>query len=248
MSIINSIVSLGLLVAAGPGVPADRSVTYVDPGERGWFVCDSLDSGVVLLVRRTASNDQVIIRTLRKAAPAAPMLGSYGVGRPDPGAGQVYYELTMSGREIGAIHAFNPGAYDEAAVRTPPVTSVRIGTASHQCRWLANTRMIGIGVRRSFVVREDARGRLIYESFDYAGSPGPILNPDGVQRTTRPSRSVTGGQENHGKDGTIFRFASAGYTYVIVTSANGTATLAVMRGKRLIQRERLIGYTFAPGG
>jgi hypothetical protein len=237
--------AVALLLALSAALTADLSTTYFADGQAGWFICDALDRNAVLFVRRDASGTRATIGRLDKAAPRRPTFTTYELDRADPGAGQIHYALSVAKRKVGNIHAFNPGAFDEAAVRTPPVTSVRLATENYQCRWLANTRMVGIAARRSFVVRESVPGRLVYESFDYATAPSEILNPDGVQRTTRPTQRVSDGRETRGMEGTTFRFENGGFAYIAAVTGN-RATLTVMRGKRLLQREYLLGFTFAP--
>ncbi|TVV73277.1 hypothetical protein [Sphingomonas solaris] len=233
-----------------PAVAADSSHTRIDmPGQNGpgWFLCDGIDAPFVALVGKPDAAGSVRIGLLDKNRPGASVtVRSYGLGRADPGAGQVYWSLTQGGRDAGNLHAFNPGAFgDPAAVRTPPFTSMALGDSRFQCRWRANTRLIAVAARRTLLVREDAAGRLIYESFDYAARP-PIEQPDGVQRTTRASQRVTGGREAGAGGATTFAFANAGYGYVITVPATGPASLAISRGGRVIQRETLLAYTLAP--
>jgi len=125
---------------------------------------------------------------------------------------------------------------------------MRLDTIDYRCRWLAHTRLIGIGMKRSFAIVQQADGSLRYESFDYGGGRATILQPDGVQQTTKPSQRVDGGREsNDGKGGTLLSFANRGYAYVVHLPAQGQASVEIAHGGRVVQREPLLAWTFGPG-
>ncbi len=214
----------------------------------GWFICDGVDAPYVALVAKP-SNGAVRIGLLHKARPdAAPAFAPYRLGRPDPGAGQVYWPLLRDGQAAGYLHAFNTGALAAGLLaKTPPFTSVRLGRLDMQCRWRADTIFFGIGKRRSILVRQISPGRLTYESFDYA-KPASLEAPDGVQRTTRPTQRVIGGQVSPTARSTTFRFPNDGYVYAITVTPGGPAALTVEKGGRVVQTERLIAYTLAERG
>ena len=248
------IVAATLGAAPSRAAPSDQSRTVfatVAQKGPGWFICDGVADAVVLLVGRPGKAGLLSIGVLDIAHPAAPpIVTSYRVGGPDPGAGQVYWPLTglgKNGGDAGFLHAFNPGAYgDETAVRTPPFTEVKLGEHAHACRWLANTRFNGVGLRRTIAITRAADG-LVYESYDYAARPLPPVDPDGAQRTTKPSQRLTGGRETpDGHGGTTLRFASGGYRYVVAVPVRGAASISVLRNGRPIRREALIAYTLGP--
>lgn len=237
------------LLAASSAAAADRSTTKVAlPGmdKTAWFLCDVLNAPAAVIVGKPGPDGKAAIALVSKDGTAPPVVKLYGIGHADPGAGQMYWPLTRWGKEAGNLHAFNPGMADPGAVTTPSFTSMRLGSAQYECRWLAHTRLIGIGAKRSFVVREGRNGKLVYESFDY-GATRPPQRPDGVQRTTVPSTHVEPGIEtSDGKGGTLMRFARRGYFYLVHLPAAGQAWVQVTRGGKSLSREPLLAWTFAP--
>lgn len=209
-----------------------------------WFVCDGIDRPVAYVATRADAAGRIALTRIDKAS-GDRTTTAYMVGRDDPGAGQIHNALVRDGREIGDIHRFNPGmAPPGVGATTPTVTSLTIDRLATQCRWLGNTRIDGITARRGVSIVA-AGGQLIYRTFDFA-HPGAILRPDGVQRMTRPSLVITGGTGvRTSGGGREYRFAAGGWRYVVTVSAAGAAELRVMRGARIVQRERFIAAVVA---
>ena len=237
------------LFAAGAAHAADRSVTHVVlPGmaRTAWFLCDVLNAPAAVIVGKPGPDGKAQIALIAKAGGAPPVVKLYGIGRADPGAGQIYWPLRRWGKEAGNLHAFNPGMLDPGMVTTPSFVSMRLDTADYQCRWLARSRLVGVGARHSVVVRAGKDGALLYESFDH-GANAPLRKPDGVQRSTVPSLQIGGGVESRdGKGGTVFRFARREHVYSVHVPAMGQAWAEVTRAGRSLSREPLLAWTFAP--
>ena len=160
------------------------------------------------------------------------------VGAPDPGAGQVYYPLTVDGRDVGYIHAANSGMLDGAT--TPTVTSLRVDGIDLRCRWQPETRFLGITARRAVLVTGRADGPLVYRSFDFAKRAEQDPVDDG--RTSRATLTVTGGER---RGGTLF-FRNGATVYRIRADgdpASGPGALEVFRVGQRLQSEPLLAYT-----
>lgn len=235
----------GLL--AGPVLASspDDSATRINaaPARDGWFLCDAVDGPYALLAGKPDAKGAAVVTLLDRRTGRFDTQ-SYLVGRPDPGAGQIHWRLGRSGVAVGEVHGVNPGMIEDDGATTPPIVDVRLDTRTLSCRWLAHTRFIGLDSRRSVVVTETPQG-LVYQSFDFA-KRGPVVRPDGVQQSNRPTLRLLGGSEIVGtRRG--FRFANADYVYFIQLPRSGEpASLVVTRDGRLVESEPLVGFTYAP--
>lgn len=230
--------ALALASPAGAGTGPRTATTVGGVTRPAWFVCDTLDAPMEIGVGVRSPQGVARITLFPKSAPAAPHGADYAVGEGDPGAGQVYYPLSQGGKAVGSLHAVNPGAFDpETPVVLPPLSSVEIAGARAQCRLIPGGRFIGFTTRRSVAVIRTRAG-LAYQTFDFA-------RPD----AHLPSADVQGGAEQRRGSAVVFRFQKAGYRYeVAIPPATSTApaTLSVLQGGRLIQREPFIAYSAAP--
>lgn len=206
-----------------------------------WFVCDGIDAPVAYVATQPDAAGRIALTRIDKASGRRRTL-AYTLGRADPGAGQVYHALIRAGREVGNIHLFNPGmAPSGVAATTPTVTGLTIGTARAECRWLGDTAFDGVTGRRGVNIAR-VNGRLVYRTFDFA-RPGPVVRPDGVQRMARPGLTIVGGTGlTTPAGGHEYRFAAGGWRYVVVVPGRGTAELRLLRGGRIVQRERFVGF------
>jgi hypothetical protein len=228
------------LAAASP----DDSSTRINaaPARDGWFVCDSVSGPYALFAGKADKGSSVITLLDRRTGRFDTQ--SYEVGTADAGAGQIYWALSRDGKEIGNVHAVNPAMIDDDGATVPTVTSVKLDDKQLDCRFLTHTRFIGIDSRRSVVVTETPQG-LVYQAFSFR-TRGPVINPDGVQRSNKPTLRLIGGSEIVG-DGRGFRFANGGYVYVIQRPrGNEAAGLTVTRNDILIGAEKFVGFTYAP--
>jgi hypothetical protein len=241
--------SLALLafLAASPAYAAgspDDSATRINaaPVRDGWFVCDAVSGPYALFAGKIANGSSIVTLLDRRTGRFDTQ--SYQVAQADPGAGQVNWALSQNGREAGAVHGVNPAMIDDNGATVPPIMDVKIGDKQLDCRFLAHTRFIGVDSRRSVVVTETPQG-LVYQSFKFA-TRGPVTNPDGMQLSNKPTLRLLGGSEIVG-DRSGFRFADAGTVYT-VQRAKGLAAgaLVVTRGGKLVETEKLVGYTYAP--
>lgn len=247
MARIASALFLAALVAApSPAASgAADSMTRINaaPARAGWFVCDAIAGPYAAFAGMQGPNGGSVITLLDRRTGRFDTK-TYQVGRADPGAGQVYWSLSLGGKEVGSVHGVNPDMIDDGGATVPAITGVTIGETNLECRFLAHTRFIGVDSRRSVVVTETPQG-LVYETFDFK-TRGPATHPDGVQRSNRPTLHLTGGSEIVGDRGG-FRFANKGFVYFVQRPKHSeAASLVVTNNGRLLQSEKLVGFTYAP--
>jgi hypothetical protein len=235
------------LLAAAPlcAATVDDSITRINatPARDGWFVCDAVSGPYALFAGKPDAKGASIITLLDRRSGKFDTQ-SYQVGQPDPGAGQIHWSLSRGTQVVGDVHGVNPGMIEDDGATVPPIVEVKLDDKQLSCRWLAHTRFIGIDSRRSVVVTETTQG-LVYQSFDFL-KLGPVVRPDGVQQSNKPTLRLLGGSEIVGARGG-FRFANADFVYFIqrprVTEPGGI--LVTQRGK-LAHTEKLVGFTYAP--
>ncbi len=199
-----------------------------------------MNSSEVIVVSLPDSRGEVsLVQPLSEDRPSR-----FKLGRPDPGAGQVYWPLSgPDGTEAGHLHSFNPGALsDPHDATTPSFTSIRVAGAEWSCRWLARTRLMGFSARRTVLITQGADGAFEYRTYDFKDAArAKLVEPDGAQRTTTASLDVRGGRQT--REG--FEFRNGAIVYDVAASPSGAAIL-VRRNARLALREPLIAWTMAP--
>lgn len=230
-------------------LPSSRVVTYLDRAP-GWFICDGLDRPGISVMGWPDARGRSRLTTYSKTRPGEYEYRLYRVGGADVGAGQIHYPLlpTPSGGAPYSVGSFNPGALEhpEQAI-TPNIVTLDSALTGGDCRWTLNTRLLGFSARRSVTVTADPAGTLTYQSFNFA-DPTRKIHPDGVQRSSVASLSITGGSRMLSNTQESFVFQNAGYTYTLRVARQGQpagATLSVSRGGKLVQTEVLTGYTYA---
>lgn len=241
------------LATAGAAQLANvRSVSIADDGQGGstpvLFACDVIGAGDVL-VMSTPDRDRVATLT-RYATPglAVRQRTTVRIGAADPGMGQLYYPLTdRDGRVLGNVHAVNPAMVEPGAT-TPTVTSITLGADTHDCRFAAQTRVLGVAARRAIQITGTARDGFRYRSYDHDAALPEQPEPWGG-RGTRASLTIDGGRAIAARDGQrIYQFANDGYLYRIfaaVDPTRGGGGVQVWRDGRLILSERFGVYTAA---
>lgn len=216
-----------------------------------WFICDGINRPVVHVVGALDAKSGITLwdyskRDFRTARTA------YIVGNADAGAGSIYYPLFAYPRgrqQLGTMRALNPGAFGAPARSTTATfSSIAIGRARTECRFLLDTRLQMFGGSRSVVITRE-RGGYVYRSFDYNARLRPT--PDG--RSTAASLTLRGGQLirgrggiEAGKDVYVFRNGAFGYrAFVSRNAAEPGAGLSVTRGGRTIATTIAAAYTRA---
>ncbi len=240
--------TLGTTTPAWSQMTSQRSISMLS-GEGGWtpavFVCDSVDRDRVLVL---SPPDRVGAATLTSLS--KPGLVRHRVrvriGAGDPGMGQIHYPLTNdAGREVGDIHAVNPGMVEPGAT-TPTVTSVAWGRDVTGCRFAPQTRVLGVTASRSVQVTRSDRDGFVYRSYDH-DSDLPVVDRPWGGRDTRASLTITGGRLVEERGGRrVYHFANGGYVYRVLASvdpATGGGGVQVWRDGRMVQSEPFAAYT-----
>ncbi|ULH14787.1 hypothetical protein MF271_12425 [Deinococcus sp. KNUC1210] len=250
--------SLGAAGAAAPTIqelPHSRVVTYLN-GQPSWFVCDGIDTPTVSVLGWPDASGRSRLTTYQKSSSGTYSFQNYRVGGGDPGAGQIHYPLTLakgSTTKSGVpynVASFNTGVLDhpEEAL-TPPILGVTSAESEGQCRWVLNTRLLGFSNRRSVQITQAPGGALTYQTWNFADAANSrAVNPDGVQRSTVPSLSISGGTRLINNTQESFVFQNAGYTYTVRVARQGqpgAASITVSKGGKVLQTEPLTGYTYA---
>ncbi|WP_425145828.1 hypothetical protein [Deinococcus sp.] len=236
-------------------LPHSRVVTYLD-GQAGWFICDGLTSNTVSELGWPGGGGRSRLTTYSKANPGSYVYHNYAVGGGDPGAGQIHYALTPaqpSAAGTGAINnvaSFNTGMLDRpGGAITPAILSVTSAESAGDCRWVVDTRLLGFSTRRSVQITQAPGGPLTYQTWNFADAARstPVM-PDGVQRSSAPSLTISGGTRLVNNTQESFVFQNAGYTYTVRVARQGqpaAASITVGKAGKVLQVEPLTGYTYA---
>ncbi|WP_147021176.1 hypothetical protein [Meiothermus granaticius] len=228
----NLAMGLGFLLLVGwaqSGLQAHTYLRLKGQTQPVWFICDGLQTPWVVAVGRPNAAGQVSVIRFSKTNPKQLGRQVYGLGQPDPGAGQIYYSLSQGGKAVGFVHAVNPGMLEHPELAfTPPILSLKLPSGEVSCRWALGTRFWGFSSRRSVLITQDSSGQLTYQSFNFLGaSPSP-----------GPSLEIRGGKATPGG----FTFTHRGYTYSLHTSPD-QPRLTVQKAGRLLLSETFIGFT-----
>lgn len=223
------LLGLGLLTLWALAQESPKASTYLTLDSKtqpAWFICDGLNVPAVVVAGQAKANRIQITRFDKKTGQYRYQI--YGLGQPDPGAGQVYYGLSLAGKPAGFIHATNPGMLENPQMAlTQPITSLKLGGEDISCRWEPGTRFLGLSTRRTVLVHQAQDGGLVYQSFDFKNN------------AASPSLEIQGQATPTG-----FQFANKGYLYTVQV-APGRAWLSIQKEGRAVQRESFIAYTLA---
>jgi|WetSurMetagenome_2_1015567.scaffolds.fasta_scaffold282454_2 hypothetical protein len=222
------------------GQPFERSRAYWRSGGQvrpAWFVCAPVDGADMTVVTPPDAKGRITVaQPLSGEAPSV-----YRLGQADPGAGQIYWSLSDErGREVGQIHAVNPGMIDDPKAATiPTVTWIRIAGAQWDCRWLGRTRLMGFTRRRAVMVTEAPGGTLEYRTFDVRDAARlKRIQAGGIEQTTTASLDLKGGKAT----ASGFEFRNGAYAYDVAASPAG-AQITVRKGGKVVTTEPLIAWT-----
>lgn len=224
----------GVLLFSALAQPDPSARTYLTlngQAQSAWFICDGLQAPTVAVIGNPTSANQLRITRFSKKNPGRYSYQIYALGQPDPGAGQVYYSLSLGGKEVGFVHATNPGMLENPGLAyTQPIVSLKLSGGESECRWAPGTRFFGFSNRRSVLVSQDSKGNLTYQSFNFNAPRG----------SSPPSLRIRGGKIIAGG----FVFQNKGYVYT-VRSAGNQARVTVQRGGKLLLSEPFVGFTVA---
>lgn len=210
-----------------------------------WFLCDGTNRPRIAVVERDEGGSTATLTWVEKRKGAPSTQQTYALGEVSPGAGQRFYPLLQGGKEVGNLHAVNPGMLPEPdRALIPPFVSLQAGGVDLSCRWMLGVRVMGFDGTRGVLVTQEGHG-FTYQSFDFAAAAkAKQTRVEGYGQTTPASQTVKGGTEERTSDGSTFTFRNEGYTYVL--RAGGEASLEVLKDGRSVQRSDLLAWTYAP--
>lgn len=227
--------------AETPAAPEEETVFVRVPPP--WFICDSINSGAVIVFDRNAAGDVRVAEYQKSDGSIVQRIG-YFVGDEDGAAGSMNTELVRDQGSDGWVRMTNAGMLaTPGSAYTPRFVSTTLDGRDVQCRWLPRTRVAGFTTRRSFVVHENASGALTYTAYNFADA-GSSRAADGAEnaRTTASSLELTNGVAGQTPEATTYTFETQGFRYVLSLNRDGTGALDVTRDGAPISNEALIGY------
>lgn len=226
--------------AAPPPAEEEQVFMRVPPP---WFICDSINSGAVIVFDRNASD--VRVAEYQKSDGAIVQRIGYFVGDEDAAAGSMNTELIRDQGSDGWVRMTNAGMLETPATAyTPRFVSALLDGRDLQCRWLPRTRVLGFTTRRSFAIHEDASGALTYTAYNFSDASSSRA-VDGAEnaRTTASSLEITGGVAGETPEGAkTYTFETQGFRYVVTLNRDGTGSIDVTRNGAPLTNEPLIGY------
>ena len=245
-------------VLAGPQRWETRS--YVNIGGKlqpAYAWCDAPDR--VLAVTQPpqagAGVQPIKLRqVLKRPAPntdAADSVAEYGLGPPDPGAGQVYSALSFldgtGADERFFIHTSNVENGTDPAYRMTRVCEFRTPEGSFRCRYVPQAVFLGVTSKRTVIVWEDGE-KATYATRNFDGTPGVLLRggalyaegSDISSRGLGPDR-VEVFQRMYGWG------APTGLSYQLNISSQDAAgsEVAVQRNGKTLLREPLLAFSLS---
>ncbi|MFT3976123.1 MAG: hypothetical protein QM688_03265 [Sphingomonas bacterium] len=238
------------LSAAGDAqLASEKSISFLKREGR-WavvpLVCDATNRDRVLVLGAPGRDRQMELISFAKPGLTAQHV-SVRLGEGDPGAGQIYYPLFNSvGRQMGNVHAVNPGMVDRGAT-TPAVTAITLGRDTTNCRFAAQTQVLGITGRRSIQIVRTERNGYRYTSYNFNDDLPEVDQP--VGHDNRPSLTINGGRlvdQSGGKR--VYEFANGGFVYRVMVSVepgNPGGGVVVTQNGRNVLREAFGAYTAA---
>lgn len=225
-----------------PAAPEEEHVFMRVPAP--WFICDSINSGAVIVFDRSEGGDVRVAEYQKSDGSIVQRIG-YFVGDEDGAAGSVNIELVRDQGSDGWVRMTNAGMLETpGSAYTARFASATLDGRDVQCRWLPRTRVMGFSSRRSFAVHEDASGALTYTAYNFADAASSRA-VDGAEnaRTTASSLEITGGVAGQTPEGaTTYTFETQGFRYVVVLNRDGTGAIDVTRDGAPLTNEPLIGY------
>ncbi len=162
---------------------------------------------------------------------------NWQLGRPDPGAGQIYTPLTPAGQTPSQtpryfIHSSNIENTTDPAYRMTHINEYVVPAGRFQCRYVPQATVLAATARHTVIVWESG-GKVTYASRNRDGTPG-------LQLTGGTHTRTNGGRER-------YVWNNAGYQYVLEVgqSAGPGGSLSVLKGAKTLSREELLAYSIS---
>lgn len=242
--------ALAAPLAAWGQLQTPRSISMQRAPE-GWrpavFVCDAIDGDRVLVLSAPDKARRAMLSVFARPGLAGQQT-PVRIGAGDAGAGQIWYPLLDgAGQSTGAVHAVNPGMVDPPAT-TPAIVGVRWAGHENVCRFMPQTRILGVTARRSIQITQTPTNGYRYRSYN-ADSNLPELPQAGAGHDTRASLTIDNGRLVDQRGGRrVFEFNNAGYVYRVLASVDttkGGGGVQVWRDGCMVLAEPFVAYTAA---
>ncbi|MBV8237765.1 MAG: hypothetical protein JO221_03235 [Sphingomonas sp.] len=247
--------ALAVIVAAVPmagdaQLASEKSISLVKRDGR-WaavpLICDATNRDRVFVLGAPGHNGQMDLISFAKPGLSAQRV-SVRLGPGNPGAGQIYYPLfNLVGREVGNIHAINPGMVEPGAT-TPAVTAITLGRETTNCRFAAQTRVLAVTARRSIQIVRTERNGYRYTAYSFDTALPETSQPWGGH-DNRPSLAIDGGRlvdQSNGRR--VYEFTNRGFVYRVMVSVRPDhpgGGVEVTQDGRNVLREAFGAYTAA---
>ena len=204
---------------------------------QNWFQCDAPDEVMLLGSGRGKSTR---FESFPKGQPSQKTVLSLSQKEePDCGMMKCYYTFVAPGKSFQVYESHYLD--DEASWNSRYTITVTRGKGrtlpEEECRWFERMRLGIVTDRRTIYVTESTSGDLQYQSFNYQKS------------SDTPSVTLKGGTRSvDARKGTeVYTFQSGDYSYVLNVSSTESrpfAEVLIKKSNKLVQRERILSYTF----
>ncbi len=230
------LVALVLASSAGAQVRWHES-SYADIG--GWRAVHSWCDTPERVLAVTAPGGSSTAVKLAQWMGGQLTVQNWQLGRPEPGAGQVYTPLTPAGQVPGPnprffIHSSNIENTADPRYRMTHINEYALPAGRFRCRYVPQATVLAATAKHTAIVWETG-GTVTYASRNRDGTPGIQL---------------TGGTHTQAAGRERYVWNNAGYRYVLEVgdTAQPGGSLSVLRGGRVLSREELLAYSISVPG
>lgn len=161
---------------------------------------------------------------------------NWQLGRPEPGAGQVYTPLIPAGQTQSEnpeyfIHSSNIENTVDPQYRMTHINEYVVPAGRFGCRYVPGATVLAATAKHTVIVWESG-GKVTYASRNRDGTPG-------IQLTGGTHTRVSGRER--------YVWNNAGYRYVLEVGQSGQpgGRLSVLKGTKLLSREELLAYSIS---
>lgn len=222
-------------VGTVPQLPYEEVNAYFDGAKwsSGSTQCDATRE--VTIIKPIGQSNSVRWTSFQKATPARKTdLTLRQKGDPDCGMMKCYTTYVGPASYI----VMDSNYRDEDAYWTH---AVEIGKGKSpgqplgECRWMERTRVALVTEARTIYITQENNGSLTYQTFNYKAA------------SKAPSLVVKKGTSSVNSDGETFTFNNAGYTYEVKVGGSDKpfAEVSVKKDGAVVQKERVLAYTYA---
>lgn len=246
-----------LLAGAWAGAAGYEMRSYVMPTSRPQAAltwCDA-PNGVLALTADVGKTDLLIWEKSRAELRLSRQI-PVTLGRPDPGAGQIYTPFTSqlalnrAGQKSGLFHTSNVENVQDPAYRMTKTGEFKLGNEVYKCRYVKDAAFMGVTNKRTVIIWEASCNEPIFCKMTYAtrnfdGSTGVLLR-DG-QKGYASTRTVNGGITAFERN---YRWETPdgyGYAVKILSAASGPSisSVSVYKNGQHVSTEPFLAYSIS---